>query len=460
MRLKRRRGLFLGVSILLIFLLAACGGGSKGQKGNPLDPDQPVTVTVWHYNNGYNKEIFDQLIAEYNETEGMEKGIVVDALSYGDVQPLAEAVYNSASKGLGASPMPDIFAAYADNAIRVSELVELVSLDQYFTERELAEFRPEFLEEGNFLADGKYRIVPVAKASENLFINKTLWDEFAYETGADIAELSSWEGIAKTAEKYYEHTGKAFFGIDAWANFMIVSAIQNGEEIYLFDPESQSGQLNFTEEHSRKIWDYVYKPFLLGHYAKEGRFSSDDAKTGLVIAYTGSTAGAAYFPKEVTLGENEIFEVEVMTLPYPYFEGGKPYVIQQGAGMCIAKSDYQHEYAAAEFLKWFVRPEQNLFFAVSTGYLPVTNKGLEEEVLLGYLAESDKDLPGVRSSLQTTSQMLKEYTLYNNKPFKGSLEIRNMMDDNLQDKRDFMTIKDYEKWYNDFKLEAEKILKQ
>lgn len=126
--------------------------------------------------------------------------------------------------------------------------------------------------------------------------------------------------------------------------------------------------------------------------------------------------------------------------------------------MCIAPSDHQHEYAAAEFLKWFTKPEQNLFFAVSTGYLPVTNEALAEDVLLNYLEESGKDLPGVRSSLQTSSQMLETYTLYNNKPFRGSLETRNMMDDNLLKKRELFTIRDFEKWYNDFNLEAEKIL--
>lgn len=458
MNLTKRKVLIIILFAVLVFCLAACGSTGSGKAANPLNPDKPVTVTLWHYNNAYNKEIFDQLVSIYNETEGMEKGIVIEATSYGGVQQLAENVYNSASKGLGASPMPDIFATYADNAIRINELLPLVTLDQYFSDKELAVFRKEFLEEGDFLADGKYRILPVAKSTENLFVNKTLWDKFAEESGADIADLATWEGIAATAEKYYQHTGKGFLGIDAWANFMIVGSVQDGQEIYKFNPEDQRGQLNFNEAFAQKVWDYAYSQYLKGHFVKEGRFSSDDAKTGAVIAYVGSTAGAAYFPKEVTLSENEIFEVEAMALPYPVFEDGHPYVIQQGAGMCIAPSDHQHEYAAAEFLKWFTKPEQNLFFAVSTGYLPVTNEALAEDVLLNYLEESGKDLPGVRSSLKTSSQMLETYTLYNNKPFRGSLETRNMMDDNLLKKRDLFTIRDFEKWYNDFNLEAEKIL--
>ena len=458
MKINKKRSLISCCCLLMAFLLVACSGSLANKSDSPLDPEKPVTVTLWHYNNGYNKEIFDLLVEKYNESQGMEKGIVVEAISYGDVQQLAQAVYDSASKGLGASLMPDIFGTYADNAFRVNQIQPLVTLDQYFSEKELASFRKEFLDEGAFLSDGKYRILPVAKATENLFLNKTLWDKFAKETGADIAELSSWEGIARIAESYYEHTGKGFFGIDSWANFMIIAAMQDDQEIYVFNPEDQSGQLNFTEEYAKKVWDYGYSPFLKGHFVKEGRFSSDDAKTGEVIAYIGSTAGAAYFPREVSLSKNEVLEIEGMTLPYPVFANGKPYVIQQGAGMSIVQSDYQHEYAAAEFLKWFTEAEQNLFFAVSTGYLPVTNQALEEDVLLKYLEESGKDLPGVKSSLKTSSQMLKTYTMYSSKPFKGSLEVRNMMEDNLLKKRDLFTINDFEKWYNDFKLEARKIL--
>jgi multiple sugar transport system substrate-binding protein len=39
-----------------------------------------------------------------------------------------------------------------------------------------------------------------------------------------------------------------------------------------------------------------YTPSVCGYIRQIRRFSSDDAKTGSVLAYTGSTAGAAYFP--------------------------------------------------------------------------------------------------------------------------------------------------------------------
>lgn len=483
-----KRGIIMSISkrvllvtsfILIVIFFSACNS-SGGSKQSPLDPDKPVTVTIWHYYSGHNKENFDTIVEKFNETIGMEKGIVVEALSQGDVQQLADAVYSSANKGLGADPMPDIFAAYGDNAFRVNQVTPLITLDTYFSKEELSTYRKEFLEEGNFLEDGKYRILPIAKSTENLYVNKTFWDKFVEETGASIENLATWEGLAETAEKYYNLTGEGFFGIDAKANFMLLGSIQNGEELFTYDSKDGKASLNFPQEYGKKIWDYIYKPYINGYYIKQGRFSSDDAKTGTIIAYTGSTAGAAYFPKEVTFNENEVVPIDVMILPYPYFENGAKYVIQQGAGMCIAKSDLEHEYAAAEFLKWFTLPEQNLQFAVSTGYLPVKNEALEEDVLLNYLNEAGIKIPSIVSSVKTSAQMLKTHILYNSKPFEGSYDMRNLMENHLinkiqrdmefideevlkgQDKKEIIgklsSDEEFLNWFEDFNNQAAKIL--
>ena len=94
------------------------------------------------------KEKFDEIVSEFNETVGMEKGIVVDAQSQGDVDQLATSVQNSVNQAIGSSPMPDLFAAYPDTALTVHKIKGLVNLEQYFTQEELNEYRKEFLEEG------------------------------------------------------------------------------------------------------------------------------------------------------------------------------------------------------------------------------------------------------------------------------------------------------------------------
>lgn len=473
---KKNRTVAILILVLLTGMLSSCG--SK-ETQSPLDPDKPVTITIWHYYNGHIKDKFDALVNEFNETVGMEKGIAVDALSQGDVGQLADAVFASANQAMGADPLPDIFAAYPDNAIRIHEISGLVSLETYFTADELSQYRPEFLEEGRFGRDKKSYIMPIAKSFETLFVNKKAWEAFASSRDYTTQDLQTWEGLSQVSSDYYEETGKSFFSLDANANYMLLASIQLGTELYSYQ-EDGSARLELKEEVARKIWDYYYVPYLKGYFSKSGRFSSDDAKTGKVLTYTGSTAGSAYFPTEVTLSGTEVVQTDPLVLPYPYFKDGEPYVIQQGAGMCITGSDPAHEFGAAEFLKWFTQPEQNIQFAVSTGYFPVNKETLEAGLLLEALEKTDQKNPAIGQAIMTTVNMLESYSLYNNKPFSGSYEMRNLLESHLSGKikKDLEQLQkeidggedkdivldrmcssdEFEKWFADIKAEGNRIL--
>ncbi|MDF2594483.1 MAG: carbohydrate transporter substrate-binding protein family [Clostridia bacterium] len=473
---------------VLMIVMTACRA-SETLKG-PLDPDHPVTVTLWNYYNGAIKEQFDQLVLEFNDTVGMEKGIVVDAFSQGDVQQLADAVFDAANNKIGSRPLPHIFAAYPDNAYRIESLIGLVDMEEYFSKEELGEFRQDFLQEGRFGEDHKLKIIPVAKATENLFLNKTHWDAFALDTGADIKGLSTWEGIIKIAEDYYRWTdektiepndGQAFLGIDSLSNYILLASVQLGEELYDF--ENETVVLKFDKEIARKVWDSLYVPYFKGYYAKVGRFASDDAKTGIVIGYIGSTAGAGYFPNEVTVSQMQVYPIRCKVLPYPYFKEGERYAVQQGAGMCITKSDEAHEYAAAEFLKWFIAKEQNIDFAASTGYFPVKTEALDEQLILAAQDEAGRAVSNaaIIESIKSTVKMLDEYALYGNRPFEGSYDMRKFLETTVFDqvekdlqtfemrieqgedyemlREEFISEKNFNKWYEQFLEETDRLLR-
>lgn len=447
-------------------------------KKGPLNSSNPIAITIWHYYNGNVKDKFDDLVNKFNESIGVERGIVIDAKSHGDVQQLADAVYNAANKTIGSEIMPDIFAAYPDNAYRINKVIELVDLEQYFSGDELKAFRKEFLEEGRFGTDQRLRIVPIAKSTEVLYLNKTYWDSFAKEANVGIEELSTWEGLVRAAEKYKKYSGKALFSIDANANYMLLASMQLGKELYNYN--GNRVRLNFSEDVAYRIWNNYYIPYLKGYFTKSGRFSSDDAKTGIILSYTGSTAGSAYFPKQVTFSQSEVYPIDVITLPYPYFENGEKYVIQQGAGMCITKSDKAHEYASALFLKWFTAAEQNVDFAVSTAYFPVKNEALEKNKILTSLNKTEITNKAIGEAINTTLKMLESYTMYGNKPFEGSYDMRVLLethlfnfmqkDLNFLEKRvaegeerskviEALSSKErFDKWYQQFKQEAEQII--
>ena len=144
--MKKREGGILAWAAAVFLLVGMAAGCSRSEEARyQLNPKQPVMITVWNYYNGQTKQAFDNLVSRFNETVGMEMGIIVDSVSYGDVNQLAEEAYNSASGRLGADAMPNLFAAYPENAYRIDVLGKLVDLNQssHFPDYRHPAFPPE-----------------------------------------------------------------------------------------------------------------------------------------------------------------------------------------------------------------------------------------------------------------------------------------------------------------------------
>ena len=59
-----RRLLLVCLAAVMVCVLAGCGDRS------PLDPKDPVSLTVWHYYNGTQQAAFDALVEGFNDTVG------------------------------------------------------------------------------------------------------------------------------------------------------------------------------------------------------------------------------------------------------------------------------------------------------------------------------------------------------------------------------------------------------
>lgn len=419
-------------------LLGGCGSKNKVK----LDPDNPVTITIWHYYNGAQQTAFDSLVKEFNDTVGMKEGIFVKSTGKGDVNQLEESVRSALKKEVGSDEAPDIFSSYADTAYEIQQMGYLADLSSYLTEDEIREYVDSYVEEGRIGKGNQLFIFPTAKSSEILMLDKTDWDKFAAATGAELSSLSTMEGLAETAKEYYEWTdsltpaiendGKAFYGRDAMANLFIIGSMQLGTEI--FKVKDQQVTLQVDRDVMKRIWDTWYVPYVKGYFSSYGRFRSDDVKIGEIISYTGSTTSAMYFPDEVEL-EDETYPIDYIILPAAVFEGGESYAVQQGAGMVVTASDRQREYACTEFLKWFTQSENNLVFGCASGYLPVKKDANSKEVLDKVIQEKDLDVvPKTFDTLIAAFDTVNSSIMYTNKAFQGGAAARKVLEYDLSDK--------------------------
>lgn len=425
--------------ILSLTLLAACGNGQQVK----LDPKNPVTVTIWHYYNGNTMNAFDQLIAEFNEGVGAKTGIIVEGFGMGSVSDLEKAVLASAKKEVGSQPMPSVFASYADTAYAAEQLGILADLGSYFTADEQKQYLDSYMNEGRIGQNGELKIFPIAKSTEIFMLNQTDWAPFAAASGATYQDLSTLEGVARVAGLYYDWTdaqtpdaandGKAFFGRDAMANLMIVGSKQLGAQI--FQVKDGKATIHVDEAAMRRIWDAYYVPYISGAFTASGRYRSDDAKVGELIAYVGSTSSAAYFPGEVTTEDGGTRLIECQVLPVPGFEGGAKVLVQQGAGMVVTKGTPEQEYASAQFLKWFTDIEPNIRFSAMSGYLPVKKDASDYEKFLSVVEANQIRLDEVtKRTVQESFEAIQTGELYTNRAFEGGAAARSVLERSLPDK--------------------------
>ncbi len=428
--------------------LVGCGTGSTSQSTNNnetstntgnssnLSAQDPITVTFWHYYGGDVEKLFNSMVTEFNTTIGASEGIIVESISKNNLMQLEDDVSKAAAGVVYADSFPNMLLIYADKALELMEDDMLTDLGQYITDDELSAFPESFLEDG-YLNEQQI-IMPIAKSSELIYINDTSWREFASATGYTYSDLTTWEDITEVSKAYYQYTdeltpdilndGKGFMSIDSVSNYVTISAAQLGENI--FDAEDEKAIINSAT--LRKSFDMYVTNMSLGYFNKIGKFSSDDIRSGDIIAFAGSSASAPFFPNWIELDGSQV-DIEWRALPYPRFEEGENLVISQGAGISVTKSDAKTEEACATFIKFLLEPSRNIQFTLQNAYIPVVNEFFNEENLnlsLEILSEN-KIYENLEEIYNLVFDRISDDGLYNATAFIGSFNIRDSLNDNL-----------------------------
>ena len=355
--------------ILVLAISTVCFSGCS-DKTRP-DADHPVTLTMWHVYGSQTHSPLNDAIDEFNDTVGRENGVAVDVVSVTSSSAIDKALSASANGEPGAEELPDLFTAYP----RVAEIVgedKLLAWDDYFTQDELLLFRDEFIAEGYF--GEQLLMLPVAKSSEALFLNKTLFDRFAAETGASADDLQTFDGFFQTANTYYDWSGgQNFTQINDFYNYAYIGMKAYGGEFVT------DGRLALNDAAFEQIWLPLSKAAIYGGICLDDGYAASRWKTVEVISNIGSTADILYQPEIVFYPDNTTEDITSVSLPYPTFDGSAPAAVHRGGGLFAVKSeDERKNYGAYIFAKWLTEKENNLRFVTSTGYLPVTDDAFAE----------------------------------------------------------------------------------
>ncbi|MCL2147031.1 MAG: extracellular solute-binding protein [Synergistaceae bacterium] len=419
--MKFRHYLIITMSVLLLCFVALTI--QRGGDGLP-DPNRPVSVAMWHTYVEQMKTCIDELVAEFNATVGKKEGIVVNVTAVSNASVLNEKIIMAANGDPGAPELPDMALVYPSVAITLAAKGLLMDFRTQFSGVELSAYVPRFLEEGK-LGGSELYLLPVAKSTEVLYVNATIFERFSRDTGVTLSDLSTFEGITNAARLYYEWTdaktpdipndGKTFYYPDIPFNFAMTGFEQLGDHFV------KDGALDFSSPSFGRIWNCYYPGAVTGSIAIFDDYGNYLAKAGEIVCTTSTSAGAIFYPETVTYADNTKEESVFVILPYPVFEGGQKIAPQRGAGMCTFKSSKEKEYATAVFLKWLTNSAQNLRFVINTGYLPVTNEAFSDLMSGKYTGRQDAN---IQKMLSTAVAMHQDYKFYIPPVFDGFDELQ------------------------------------
>lgn len=362
------RRLILIISSLLIGAVLFAGGASESGK---------TTVEIWHSNAGIAGNAFEEIVDEFNNTIGEEKGIVIEPIYQGAANDVLTKVKAAATADR--SSLPDIAQLDATACLDMKNadyliLPQDINLDTSY-------IMPSAIEA--LMSDRGLLGIPFNASSLLFFYNKTLFDSLSLdppETLADFAEIAPLLGEKDSNGKI---TRYAFAGVPATYELGTFIGAQNGLSYFV---DMQNGHMGTPEKvlledegtfrnflvHWKNLYDTgwvnnitsgISTEFAAGRTATMLSSSSDIAS---VIKNVGGRfeVGTAFVPKT---DENATGGVNI---------GG-------GSFFIFTPSD-----AVRTVLEYFISENVQLKWAEETGYMPINTDLYDNPDYLSFLSEN------------------------------------------------------------------------
>ena len=354
--MKKAIALLLAASMTLS--LAACGGGGGGSStpDSTSGDSEVVELTYWYSWTDKIQENNINLVNQFNETVGKEKGIHVTAEyqgTYVDLHQKLQAAYISGT-------VPDVtvmeiasIKTFAENGVLepLSPYIERDNID-------MDDFYEGLLT--NCQVDNTWYGLPYLRSTPILYMNTTLLEK----AGLDPAGPKNWEELTQYCKTIKEETGA--YGLSMYSYIWVLEAFLLGNGTSVLNPEET--KTNIADEKSieaiqffKDLKDQGYIRCVAG--ADSTKIDADYINQNCAMWFT-STANLSNI---LANAEENNFEVNTCFIP-----GNGQYGVPTGGCNLImtSKISDEHKEAAWEIIKWMTSPEQAAYASEYTGYVP------------------------------------------------------------------------------------------
>ncbi|MEV8358138.1 ABC transporter substrate-binding protein [Microbacterium sp. NPDC076895] len=363
--MHHRTPLIVAAATAGLLVLAGCSGSSPSESS-------PVEVTVWHYWDGTNADTFDSMVDEYNAEH---PDVKISTSNVPNADFLTKLRASATSKTL-----PDIAIGDLVWVPQIAQIGSLADLSTLLPADVLSDINPALTSFGTI--DGAQVSVPVSANNLGYMYNMTLFEE----AGLDPNDPpTTWDELMTAGKTILEKTGKPGYDLYTQAgdsgegltwNFQ-VNLWQAGGEFLTAD--NSAAAFNTPEgAEALQYWvDLIQSG--VSPYASWGEFEKGQGGS----AQEGSWMVGIW-------AADPPFEFGTAQVPYP--TDGEPATNLGGEQAMVFDNSDATASAAADFLAWFLEPDQVISWSETTGMLPVLNSVATGSDYLGWVDSTEPRL--------------------------------------------------------------------
>lgn len=443
---------FICLTLILAFVLTfltSCHG-SDGipafETPSSFDESEKIEITFWAKSdtNVAMSDVYRKAIADF---EKLYPNITVKLKLYNDYG----RIYNDVITNIPTRTTPNVCITYPDHiATYITGENVVVPLDSIMSDEKYglggsevkfdspteSEVTKKFLDEGKI--GGIQYALPFMRSSEVCYINKTYVEALGFTLPETLTWDFIWE-VSEAATKKEIVNGEEVYAING-QKVMIPFIYKSTDNMMiqmlkqkLAEYTTDDGDILLFNDTTKDILYTVKEHTATGAFStfKRSGYPANYLNAGQCIFAIDSTAGATWMGTNAPncdIDESALVNFETVVMPLPQFDTENPQMISQGPSICIFnKSNTNEVLASWLFMQFLITDEIQIAYAMTEGYVPVTDKARQNEAYVDYLSRAGEDNSTYYDVKIAATKIVLENTEYTfiTPVFNGSASVRN-----------------------------------